>query len=237
MSAELAEEIAQQELLLTNPEATQEQLALKLQFSEELFQLQNKNKIEVRIISKAQVDTIIDILSKPDKNKEEFIKLYYYKKKYSISKTQPPQLCYKEEGDGEVAKVVVPIEEMFDACLKVHKAIGYQGRTGMEKEGSKHYCNMTRTVIEIFLKYSVEFQLKRKKPVNHGMVVKPIKSDHFNQSPYNALFGHESYVGLDIFTTLTSDQKSSLKTVKQLFELLGKIFSVAILFVSIPSNI
>ena len=57
-----------------------------------------------------------------------------------------------------------------------------------------------------------------------------------NSSPYNALFGHESYDGINIFTTLTSDQKSSLKTVKQLFELLGKLFSVAILFVSIASN-
>ena len=39
---------------------------------------------------------------------------------------------------------------------------------------------MTGKIIEIFLKYSKEYQVKRKKTVNHGLVVKPVKSEYYN---------------------------------------------------------
>ncbi len=50
----------------------------------------------------------------------------------------------------------------------------------MEKEAKKFYYNVSRPIIELFLQYSAEYQTKRKKTVNHGLVVKPIISDHFN---------------------------------------------------------
>lgn len=50
----------------------------------------------------------------------------------------------------------------------------------MEKEAKKFYYNVTRPIIELFLQYSSEYQTKRKKTVNHGLVVKPIISEHFN---------------------------------------------------------
>jgi hypothetical protein len=77
-------------------------------------------------------------------------------------------------------KVVVSLENMFAACLKIHRLVGSQGRKNMEEEGKKFYANMTRTVIEIFLKYSEEYQLKRARSKNHGLVVKPIISEYFN---------------------------------------------------------
>ena len=40
--------------------------------------------------------------------------------------------------------------------------------------------NISRPIIEIFLKYSEEYQIKRKKNVNHGLVVKPIVEAYYN---------------------------------------------------------
>ena len=69
---------------------------------------------------------------------------------------------------------------MFDACMKVHKSIGSQGRAGMQKEGAKFYSNMTRPMIELFLQYSVDYKLKQRKTINHGAVFHPIRSENFN---------------------------------------------------------
>ena len=56
---------------------------------------------------------------------------------------------------------------MFDACNKIHKAVGFGGRKVMEIEGAIFYSNMTRPIIETFLNYSKEYQIKRKRTVNH----------------------------------------------------------------------
>ncbi len=61
-----------------------------------------------------------------------------------------------------------------------HNNVGKTGRLGMEIEAKKFYSNISRSIIEIFLKYSEEYQVKRKKTVNHGLVVKPIISEYFN---------------------------------------------------------
>jgi hypothetical protein len=52
---------------------------------------------------------------------------------------------------------------MFDRCLEIHKRIGCTGRAGMEVESKKFYSIISRPIIEIFLKYSEEYQIKRKK--------------------------------------------------------------------------
>ncbi len=57
---------------------------------------------------------------------------------------------------------MVAVEDMFDRCLEIHKRIGCTGRAGMEVESKKFYSNISRPIIEIFLKYSEEYQIKRK---------------------------------------------------------------------------
>ena len=89
---------------------------------------------------------------------------YHYRSLYTVSDTEPPQLIAipKESSTEEphrVNKVVVCLEDMFDECMKVHKAVGYQGRSTMEPEAAKFYANITRHVIEVFLKYNKEYQL------------------------------------------------------------------------------
>ena len=97
-----------------------------------------------------------------------------------MSETNPIQLLYKEEDDDGVAKVVLSIEDILDACMKVHKSIGYQGRAGMEKEGAKFYTNMTWPIIELFLQYSVNYKLKQRKTINYSAVFHPIRSENLN---------------------------------------------------------
>jgi hypothetical protein len=60
---------------------------------------------------------------------------------------------------------------MFDRCLEIHKRIGCTGRARMEVESKKFYSNISRPIIEIFLKYSEEYQanvmlLRQKKVIN-----------------------------------------------------------------------
>ncbi len=49
---------------------------------------------------------------------------------------------------------------MWDRLWEVHRAVGFQGRAGMEQEGNKKYDNMQRNIIEIFLNFSSEYQAK-----------------------------------------------------------------------------
>lgn len=67
---------------------------------------------------------------------------------------------------------VVPIEDMFDKLMEVHKITGYSDRSVMKPEAEKKYANITRVLIELFCEYSEEFQLKKKKNKNNGLVVK-----------------------------------------------------------------
>ena len=64
--------------------------------------------------------------------------------------------------------------------MKIHKDIGFQGVVGMTKEANKFYYNITRPIILIFLKYSNEYQLKRRKVKTAGQVHSPIVSDYYN---------------------------------------------------------
>jgi len=50
----------------------------------------------------------------------------------------------------------------------------------MSKEASKFYYNITRPIITIFLKYSTEYQLKRRKTKTAGQVHKPITTNQYN---------------------------------------------------------
>ncbi|CAF0702812.1 unnamed protein product [Brachionus calyciflorus] len=59
--------------------------------------------------------------------------------------------------------------------------VGHQGRLPMIQEAKKYYANISRTIIELYLNYSEEYQLKRKKFRNNGLIVKPIRSNNFNE--------------------------------------------------------
>lgn len=58
---------------------------------------------------------------------------------------------------------IVALEDVWDKCWEIHIKVGHQGRQSMEKNNI--YSNITRPIIEIFLKYSEKYQekLKRKK--------------------------------------------------------------------------
>ena len=71
-------------------------------------------------------------------------------------------------------------EESREQAVLREKFYEKWNRTAMEHESSKFYHNVTRPIIEIFLNYSEQYQMKKRKTINHGLVVKPIRSDSFN---------------------------------------------------------
>ena len=77
-------------------------------------------------------------------------------------------------------RLVVGLEDMWSVLWKIHTSVSFNGRKAMEHEASKFYHNVTRPIIEKFLNYSEQYQIKRKRAVNHGLVVKPIMSEAFN---------------------------------------------------------
>ena len=166
---ELVAEIENLETALSELRAS---IVVKAKFEEQIFVLCKDNTTEVRAIPRIKFEKVIGSLQNKDTKWNQY---YYYCKKYYVTESEPPMLFYTK------AKTrVLCIEEMWEELWKVHTKVGNTGRTIMEKEGAKFFCNMTRTIINIFLKYSEEYQLKRKKTVNHGRVVKPILSDNFN---------------------------------------------------------
>jgi hypothetical protein len=79
----------------------------------------------------------------------------------------------------------------------------------MEKEAKKFYYNVTRPIIELFLQYSSEYQTKRKKTINHGLVVKSIISD--NKYQIFASFGAPLILQSDNGLEFRNQVVSSLK--------------------------
>ena len=43
-----------------------------------------------------------------------------------------------------------------------------------------------------------------------------------NTSPYNALFGHEAYNGLEIIKSLSDEQRKGITSARELFSILGE---------------
>ena len=133
-------------------------LRIKSQFFEDMCQSLNpkQNKIEMRAIFRHQLDEVIRLLHTEDRLHKSY---YHFYNNYKVVKSEPYQLVdIKDNG-----KVVICLEEMFDVCMEIHKKVGYTGRSAMEPMANQFYANITRKIIEIFLKYSKEYQLKRKK--------------------------------------------------------------------------
>ena len=84
------------------------------------------------------------------------------------------------------------LEDMFDACMDIHKKVGSSGRAAMEPLANRFHSNITRPIIDKFLNYSKEYQIKRKKTVNHGLVIKPIRSSYYNSRMQIDLVDYQS---------------------------------------------
>ena len=74
---------------------------------------------------------------------------------------------------------MAPIEDLWDVLWEIHLRVGTNGRTAMLYEGNLKYGNITRPIIELFLRYSEQYKIKQKKKKNHGLVTKPIRSENF----------------------------------------------------------
>ena len=150
--------------------------------------LENKKERALRLLMKNEINEIINVLqTQSGTDIKKHPKFYYWQKMFSISQTVPPQLLKKDKERKKKGKVipatelvVVAAEDMFDRCMEIHNNVGKTGRQGMEVEAKKFYSNISRGIIEVFLTYSEEYQVKRKKTVNHGLVVKPILSEYYN---------------------------------------------------------
>ena len=114
-----------------------------------------------------ELNDIINVLStQTGKEGKKHPKFYYWAKMFTVSETEPPQLLKKEKAkvkEGRVIPetqlVVVAAEEMFDKCMEIHNNVGKTSRLAMEIEAKKFYSNISRSIIEIFLKDSEEYQV------------------------------------------------------------------------------
>jgi hypothetical protein len=103
-----------------------------------------------------------------------------YKKAYDIRKVgETLELFGKNKKKSENGGKMIALEDMWDRCWEIHRDVGFTGRTAMEAESKKFYDNMTRPVIETFLNYSEEYQVKLSRPDNHGLCITPIRTDRF----------------------------------------------------------
>jgi hypothetical protein len=161
-------------------QTNREALIIKVQFLEEILKLREEKKRKeenhpnetkkekaIRLLMKDELNDLINVLStQTGKEGKKHPKFYYWAKMFTVSETEPPQLLKKEKAkvkEGRVIPetqlVVVAAEEMFDKCMEIHNNVGKTSRLAMEIEAKKFYSNISRSIIEIFLKYSEEYQV------------------------------------------------------------------------------
>ena len=109
-------------------------------FLENIQQLENPARFEKRAISKRRLQEWINLIDNRETNQ-----YYYYVQHFFITQSE----LFDIEG-----RKVVPLEEMFDTCIEIHKEIGYQGRNGMETEVKKMFSNITREMVTRFLMFT-----------------------------------------------------------------------------------
>ena len=146
------------------------------------FEMTSDDHIEKRAINRDQINYLIDILSNEKKNAKNY---YNYRKHFCVKTINDEKYLYSVQTEKQKQNYpnggrIAALEDIFDICWTIHQSVGHQGRDTMLNEAKKFYDNITRPIVELFLKYSEEYQLKRKKIKNHGFVVKPIRSSDFN---------------------------------------------------------
>ena len=134
-----------------------------------------KDKAAIRLYSNEKINDIIRMLQNPPKSgcddREALNKYYYNRSQFYLTTNDPVQLAKIEKKDTDRLHPRI-VENMFDKCLEIHKNIGYQGTAGMSREANKLYYNITRLIMTIFLKYSNEYQIKRRKIKTAGQLVR-----------------------------------------------------------------
>jgi len=171
----IANEIANEELnnnktaneaneAIKNNKTTPEYLHLKEKFNEEMLKYYGKQSLNdenvesiefKRGISKFQMNFILNLLKEV---KPTNLKVYNYRKKFKIQKIGDGS----EYLIGSDDKKIVAMEDMFEVLNDIHISVGHQGIASMKPKANESYCNVTKPLIEIFLKYSEEYNLKRK---------------------------------------------------------------------------
>ena len=184
-AALLGGEEAQHELLPMDEIVDSLNIELRERFESALFIIVKKNfnstvkdGIAKRGINKLQIDHVLATLLNKRHDEANF---YNYRNTYVVKTVAGTNYLYAKKesktknnnGDGGL---IVALEDMYATCVKLHKSIGSQGRCGMLKEGDKQFGNVTRPIVDMFLDFSEEYQLKQKRKKNHGLVVKPIVS-------------------------------------------------------------
>lgn len=89
-------------------------------------------------------------------------------------------IAKRKNDDVDSIRYYCKVCEVHDILEKAHKNTGHKRRLGMEKEITKKYCNVPRSIIEEYLKLCAMCQLK-KKSKQKGLVVKPMISTGFNK--------------------------------------------------------
>ena len=210
MSAHDHEEIIEnqqqstQEKDLTNSEKCQRDPDLRKKFEEHMcdqlskdkdgnitkiitFDMDENSGIEKRAITRKQIAYLIDILS----NKKNKVRNYRnYAKGYEVKKTgETYELFDRKRKEGEGGKIIA-LEDMWDRLWEIHRDVGFNGRTAMNDRAKTFYDNMTRPILEVFLKYSEEFNL----PVNELDKINSAR-DLFN------LYGEYFLISLSLFSS------------------------------------
>ena len=155
-------------------------------------------------ITKKQIEYVIKVLE--EKSPRDGPKGYHYLKNHYCVRTvgEYKQLFEnesKKKNKSEHGRLFVPLDDLFDVCMKLHKDCGSQGRKVMEPMAAKKFANgkskneqsrkfkneqyysgflVGRWPIELLLSFSHEYQLKRKKVKIFGRCIKPIQSTQFN---------------------------------------------------------
>ena len=105
-------------------------------------------------------------------NNDEAIANYYnYKRAYwvkQIGNSYELHSCLSEKAKKKNPKGSkrVVLEDMWDVLWNVHRSCGFQGRASMEQHAARNYDNVGRNIIEVFLRFSQEYQQKLTKLKN-----------------------------------------------------------------------
>jgi hypothetical protein len=125
------------------------------------------DKIEKIAIHKIQINHVLV------KNKNKVKGYYNLRDAYAIKKICGQNYLFDKEPAHTNGGRIVALEDMFDVY-------GHQGREAMLKEADKFYGNVKRPIVELYLDYSQEYQIKRVNRKNNALIAKPIRSSEFN---------------------------------------------------------
>ena len=158
---------------------TRDQTIIRVSFNEAILKALNpkQNVIETRCITNDQIRQQVVILESKDNPKH-----YYLRKKYyvvmvdGVKHMAAIKKVSSKESDDSIHRLIVSFEDLWPCLWKIHTSVNYNGRKAMENEANKffHNHNITRSIIVEFLKFSEQYQIKRRKVINHGFVIKPI---------------------------------------------------------------